>query len=160
MNKIGILGGMLLSTALAFWLGAAASREVDASDARKKAVETAAAPKAIGPYSQAIVAGELVFLAGQIGLDPKTGEMVAGGTKEQAEQVMNNLEAVLKAAGSDFDSVVKATIYLADINDFAAVNEIYGRRFKAPYPARATVQTARLPRDARVEIELVALVRK
>jgi 2-iminobutanoate/2-iminopropanoate deaminase len=127
---------------------------------KKRAVETADAPMAIGAYSQAIIAADFVFVSGQIGLDPKSGNMVEGGAAEQTEQVMKNLGAVLKASKSDFDNVVKATIFLADINDFAKVNEIYGRRFKAPFPARATVQVARLPRDARVEIELTALVKK
>ena len=150
---------------LAIFLGAAAwifsAGESSASpDKNKKAVETADAPKAIGAYSQAIIADDFIFVSGQIGLDPKTGQMVEGGVEAQTEQVMENLDAVLKAAKSDFDGVVKATIYLADMNDFAKVNEIYGRHFKAPFPARATVQAARLPRDARVEIELTALVKK
>jgi 2-iminobutanoate/2-iminopropanoate deaminase len=156
--KIGAPSISLALLALGGWFVWPATGE--ASDERKKAVETAAAPKAIGPYSQAIVAGDLVFVSGQIGLDPKTGNLVEGGTAAEAEQAMKNLEAVLKAAKSDFESVVKATVYLADINDFAKVNEIYGRYFKAPFPARATVQAARLPRDARVEIELTAMVKK
>lgn len=156
---INLVVGLALCLMAAFWfapLESSASLEND----KKKAVETADAPKAIGAYSQAIVADDFVFVSGQIGLDPKTGNMVEGGTSEQTEQVMKNLGAVLRASKSDFDSAVKATIYLADINDFAKVNEIYGRHFKAPFPARATVQVARLPRDARVEIELTALVKK
>lgn len=157
--KVGLIVGLSLGLTAAFGFSTSeggASVEKD----RKKVVETADAPKAIGAYSQAIVAGGFAFVSGQIGLDPKTGNMVEGGVAEQTERVMKNLEAVLRAANSDFDSVVKATIFLADINDFAKVNEIYGRRFKAPFPARATVQVARLPRDARVEIELAAIVKK
>ena len=123
----------------------------------KKIVQTDDAPRAIGPYSQAIVAGELVFASGQIPTDPQTGEFVAGGVAEQTEQVLRNLAAVLEAAGSGLDRVVKTTVFLADMNDFAAMNEVYGRFFASEPPARATVQAARLPRDARVEIEAIAL---
>jgi 2-iminobutanoate/2-iminopropanoate deaminase len=124
----------------------------------KQIVSTESAPQAIGPYSQATVAGGFLFASGQIPLDPQTGEFVAGGIREQTEQVMRNLGAVLAAAGSGFDRVVKTTVYLADMNDFAAMNEVYGRYFESEPPARATVQAARLPRDARVEIDLIALV--
>ena len=124
----------------------------------KQIVSTEQAPRAIGPYSQAVVAGGFLFASGQIPLDPRTGEFVAGGVREQTEQVMRNLGAVLAAAGSGFDRVVKTTVYLADMNDFAAMNEVYGLYFAADPPARATVQAARLPRDARVEIDLIALV--
>ena len=127
--------------------------------AQKRAVETNDAPKAIGPYSQAIVANGFVFAAGQIGTDPKTG-VLADGTEAQVEQTLNNIAAVLKASGSSMDNVVKATVFLADINDFAKMNEIYGRHFKAPFPARSTVQVARLPRDAKVEIDVVAVLNK
>lgn len=126
--------------------------------AQKKAVETPDAPKAIGPYSQAIVANGFVFAAGQIGTDPKTG-VLADGVEAQAEQVLKNLAAVLKASGSSMENVVKATVFLADMNDFAKMNEIYGKHFKAPFPARSTVQVARLPRDAKVEIEVIALTK-
>jgi 2-iminobutanoate/2-iminopropanoate deaminase len=133
----------------------------DASDkSKKKEVETADAPKAIGAYSQAIIADDFVFLAGQIGIEPKSGKLVAGGIEAETEQVLKNIEAVLKAGKSDFDNVVKTTIFLADINDFAKVNEIYSKYFKAPFPARSTVQVAKLPRDARIEIEVTALVKK
>jgi 2-iminobutanoate/2-iminopropanoate deaminase len=125
----------------------------------KRAVETSDAPKAIGPYAQAIVANGFVFTAGQVGADPKTGALVEGGITEQTEQVLKNLEAVLKAAGSSLDDVVKATVFLADLNDFANMNEVYAKRFKTPYPARSTFQAARLPRDARLEIEVVAIAR-
>ncbi|MFI5299981.1 MAG: RidA family protein [Polyangiales bacterium] len=121
-------------------------------------VSTASAPAAIGPYSQAVKANGFVFLSGQIPLDPATGKMVEGGIEREAEQVMTNLAAVLDAAGSSFDQVVRSTIYLVDLADFAKVNEIYGRRFPSAPPARATVQVAALPRGAKVEIDLVALV--
>ena len=126
----------------------------------KRAVETADAGKAIGPYSHAIIANGFIFLAGKIGADPKTGVLVEGGITEQTEQVLKNLEAVLKAAGSSLDAVVKTTVFLADMNDFEKMNAVYGKRFKTPFPARSTVQVARLPRDAKVEIEAVAVVRK
>jgi 2-iminobutanoate/2-iminopropanoate deaminase len=124
----------------------------------KTIVRTDHAPAAIGPYSQAVRAGGFVFLSGQIPLDPATGEMIDGPIEAQTERVMKNLEAVLAAAGSSFDRVVRATIYLVDLGDFAKVNAIYGARFPNDPPARATVQVAALPRGARVEIDLVALV--
>jgi 2-iminobutanoate/2-iminopropanoate deaminase len=123
-------------------------------------VSTDAAPKAIGPYSQAIRAGGLLYCSGQIALDPATGELVgAGDVAAEARQVMANLTAVLAAGGSSWDQVVKATIFLADLGDFAAVNAIYGEAVGQAPPARATVEVARLPRDARVEIDLIALAR-
>ncbi|MBA3439523.1 MAG: RidA family protein [Pyrinomonadaceae bacterium] len=126
----------------------------------KQTIETEKAPRAIGPYSQAVVAGGFVFASGQIPLDPQTGEFVAGGVAEQTKQVLINLIAVLEAAGSSLDQVVKTTVFLADMKDFAAMNEVYGRYFSAEPPARATVEAARLPRDARVEIEAVAIAGK
>lgn len=126
----------------------------------KQIVKTGLAPQAIGPYSQAIKAGGFVFASGQIPIDPETGEFVPGGIAEQTRQVMKNLAAVLDAAGSDLQLVVKTTVYLADMAEFTAMNEIYGRFFTDEPPARATVQAARLPRDARVEIEAVALLRE
>ncbi len=123
----------------------------------KQIVETEEAPRAIGPYSQAVVAAGLVFTSGQIPTDPATGEFVPGGIAEQTEQVLRNLSAVLDAAGTSISRVVKTTVFLADMNDFAAMNEVYGRFFGAEPPARSTVEAARLPRDARVEIEAVAL---
>lgn len=137
----------------------AASVAVNAQIASKRAVESADAPKAIGPYSQAIIANGFIFTAGQVGSDPKTGTLVEGGIEAQTEQVLRNIEAVLKAAGSSFEDVVKTTVFLTDINDFAKMNEIYAKRFKAPFPARSTVQVAKLPRDAKIEIEAVAVVR-
>ena len=119
-------------------------------------VATPGAPKAIGPYSQAIVSGQLIFTSGQIPLDPETQQMVTGDIRAQTERVMENLGAVLAAAGAGFEDVVKATIFVADLADFATVNEIYGKRFPRSPPARSTVQVAALPKGARVEIELIA----
>jgi 2-iminobutanoate/2-iminopropanoate deaminase len=126
----------------------------------KKVVQTEAAPQALGPYSQAIVANDTVYCAGQIPLDPATGNVVAGGIAEQTHQVLRNLRAVLKAAGSDLDRAVKTTVFLKSMDSFAAMNEVYGRPeyFGAAAPARSTVEVARLPRDVMVEIEVVALV--
>lgn len=126
----------------------------------RQIVKTGLAPEAIGPYSQAIKAGGFVFASGQIPLDPETGKFVAGGIAEQTRQVMKNLAAVLNAAGSDLQLVVKTTVFLADMAEFAAMNEVYGTFFLDEPPARATVQAAALPRDARVEIEAVALLRE
>jgi 2-iminobutanoate/2-iminopropanoate deaminase len=123
----------------------------------KQIVSSEQAPKAIGPYSQAVVAGGFIFASGQIPFDPSTGEFVEGGVAEQTEQVLKNLTAVLGAAGASLADVVKTTVFLADMNDFAVMNEVYGRFFTEYPPARATVQAARLPRDARVEIEVIAL---
>ena len=122
----------------------------------RKAVSADGAPKAIGPYSQAIRAGSLLFLSGQIPIDPATGQMVDGDIAQQTHRVFKNLAAILQEAGASFDHVVRTTVYLADMNDFAAMNEVYGTYFSSPAPARATVQAARLPRDARVEIDLIA----
>ena len=123
----------------------------------KETVSTENAPGAIGPYSQAIKAGGMVFCSGQIPIDPKTGEFVSDMVREQTEQVLRNLSEVLRAAGSSLDAVVKTTVFLADMDDFAEMNEVYGRFFNENKPARATVEAARLPRDARVEIECIAL---
>ncbi len=120
-------------------------------------VQTDGAPAAIGPYSQAITHGGLVFTAGQIPLDPATMQLVEGDVAAETERVMQNLAAVLEAAGASLGSVVKTTVFLADMNDFAAMNEVYGRWFGDHAPARSTVQVARLPRDARVEIECIAV---
>jgi 2-iminobutanoate/2-iminopropanoate deaminase len=124
----------------------------------KLVVSTEGAPKAIGPYSQAIAASGMLFCSGQIPLDPKTGEMVAGDVRAQAKRVMENLGAVLQAGGASFTSVVRTTIYLQDLKDFAAVNEVYGSYFPGAPPARATVQVAGLPRGALVEIDAIAVV--
>ncbi len=122
----------------------------------KEEIATAGAPQAIGPYSQAIRSSGLLFLSGQIGLEPASGQIVAGGVSVEARQVLSNLQAVLKAAGASMDAIVRTTIYLVDMNDFVAVNEIYGSFFQRPYPARATVAVAALPRGARVEIDAIA----
>jgi len=122
----------------------------------REAVSTPAAPAAIGPYSQAVRAGGLLFVSGQIPLDPASGQMVAGSIADQTRQVFENLQAILTAAGSSFDRVARTTVYLADMSDFAAMNEVYGTYFSSPAPARSTVQAARLPKDARVEIDLIA----
>ncbi len=123
---------------------------------RMKAVYSKQAPAALGPYSQAIEADGVVYSSGQVGLDPETGELVAG-VEAQAHQVMHNLKAVLSAAGLDLAHVAKTTIYLADMADFATVNAIYAEYFAEPYPARSTVQAARLPKDALIEVDVVAL---
>lgn len=126
---------------------------------KKKQVQTDKAPKAIGPYSQGIIAGDLVFCSGQIPIDPATGDLINGTIEDQTRRVLRNLQAVLEAAGSSLDQVVKATVFLEDMNDFAKMNAVYAEFFKPPYPARAAVQVARLPRDVKVEIEAIALIK-
>ena len=120
-------------------------------------VQTDNAPRAIGPYSQAIRANGFVFASGQIPLDPATMQIVEGGIGPQTERVMKNLQGVLEAAGSSLEGVVKTTVFLVDLNDFAEMNEVYGSFFTEPPPARSTVQVARLPRDVRVEIDVIAI---
>ena len=120
------------------------------------AVSTESAPKAIGPYSQAVRAGSLLFVSGQIPIDPLTGSLVEGDIAAQTRRVLQNVGAILEAAGASFGHVVRTTVFLADMDDFAAMNEVYGTCFTSPAPARATVQVARLPRDARVEIDVIA----
>jgi 2-iminobutanoate/2-iminopropanoate deaminase len=122
----------------------------------KQIISTGLAPKAIGPYSQAVAWNGLVYLSGQIPLDPATGQLVEGGIAEQTVRVLDNLKAVLEAAGSDLAHVLKTTVFLKDMGEFAAMNEVYGRYFSQNPPARATVEAARLPRVVRVEIECVA----
>jgi 2-iminobutanoate/2-iminopropanoate deaminase len=122
----------------------------------REPISTPEAPGAIGPYSQAIRTGQLLFVSGQIPLDPATGALVSGDIAAQTDRVLKNLGAILVAAGTSFDRVVKTTVYLADMSEFAAMNDVYGRYFRAPAPARATIQAARLPRDVRVEIDLIA----
>jgi len=124
-----------------------------------KQISTAGAPAAIGPYSQAIENNGMVFCSGQIGLEPKTGALVAGGIEVETRRALENLRAVLAAAGLHLRNVVKTTIFLADLGDFDVVNRIYGEHFEEPYPARSTVQAAALPRKARVEIEAIAIKR-
>lgn len=123
----------------------------------KEIIQTASAPQAIGPYSQAVKINGFVFASGQIPIDPATGEFVGGGIEEQTEQVLKNLSAVLEAAGSGLGSVIKTTVFLADMQEFTAMNGVYGKFFGQEPPARATVEAARLPRDARVEIEAIAV---
>ena len=124
----------------------------------KEIISTENAPGAIGPYSQAIKAGNMVFCSGQIPIDPATGDFVSADVAEQTEQVLINLTAVLEAAGASLSDVVKTTVFLADMGEFAAMNDVYARHFLENKPARATVQAARLPRDARVEIDCIAVV--
>jgi len=123
----------------------------------KETISTDNAPGAIGPYSQAVKTGNMVFCSGQIPIDPATGEFVSGDVAEQTRQVLKNLSAVLEAAGTDLNNVVKTTVFLADMNDFTAMNDVYAEFFSENKPARATVQAARLPRDARVEIDCIAV---
>jgi 2-iminobutanoate/2-iminopropanoate deaminase len=123
---------------------------------KRQIVATDAAPKAIGPYSQAVWAGDFLFCAGQIPLDPVTGNMVAGGVSEQTTRVLENIRGVLQSQGLDFGRVVKVTVFLSDMNNFAAMNEVYANYFTKGPPARSTVQVARLPKDALVEIEVIA----
>ncbi len=119
-------------------------------------VATPAAPKAIGPYSQAVRAGGFLYVSGQVGLDPVTGTLVEGGIVGETRRVMQNISAILEAAGASFDHVVRSTVFLASLDDFPAMNEVYGGFFSTPAPARATVEAARLPRNAKVEIDVVA----
>jgi 2-iminobutanoate/2-iminopropanoate deaminase len=123
---------------------------------KKQAVQTVHAPGAIGPYSQAIKAGHLLFVSGQIPLDPKSGELVKGSIADEAKRVLENLKAIIEAAGGTLGDVVRTTIYLKDMGQFAAVNEVYAGYFSQPYPARATVEVARLPKDVNVEIDAIA----
>jgi 2-iminobutanoate/2-iminopropanoate deaminase len=122
----------------------------------RQAVSTPSAPKAIGPYSQAIRAGSLLFVSGQVPIDPATGQIINGDIAAQTHRVFQNIGEILTAGGASFDHVVRTTVFLADMNDFAAMNEVYATYFTAPAPARATVQVSRLPKDARVEIDVIA----
>jgi 2-iminobutanoate/2-iminopropanoate deaminase len=124
----------------------------------KQEINTENAPKAIGPYSQGIIANGFVFASGQIPLDSATGELNTGSVEEQAHLVLTNLKAVIEASGSSMDKVVKCTVFLEDMDDYGAVNAIYGEYFNAPYPARAAIQVARLPKDVKVEIEAIAIL--
>lgn len=122
----------------------------------KQAISSPGAPTAIGPYSPAIRSGQLLFVSGQVPIDPATGQIIAGDIAAQTRRVLDNIGALLTAGGRAFADVVRTTVFLADMNDFAAMNEVYGQYFSEPYPARATVQVARLPKDARVEIDVIA----
>jgi len=124
----------------------------------RQAVATPAAPAAIGPYSQAIRAGGLLFVSGQVPIDPATGQIVDGDIATQTHRALRNIAAILKAADASLDHVVRTTVFLADMNDFAAMNEIYAEYFTSPAPARATVQVSRLPKDARIEIDVIAAI--
>jgi 2-iminobutanoate/2-iminopropanoate deaminase len=124
----------------------------------REIVTTDRGPKAIGPYSQAVKANGFVFVSGQVAIDPKTQQVIEGAIVPQTERVMENLKGIVEASGSSLDKVVKTTVFLADMNDFAAMNEVYARYFPANPPARATVQVSRLPKDVRVEIEVIALI--
>jgi len=124
----------------------------------RQAVSTPAAPQAIGPYSQAVRAGGMLFVSGQIPIDPATGALIEGTIADQTHRVFQNLRAILEAAGGSFDGVVRTTVYLADMADFAAMNEVYGNYFTSPAPARSTVQAAALPKYARVEIDVIAVL--
>ena len=122
------------------------------------AVSTGSAPNALGPYSQAIRAGEFLFVSGQVPIDPATGNLVEGDIRDQTRRALQNIGAILSAAGTSFQHVVRTTVYLADLSDFAAMNEVYATFFTSPQPARSTIQAARLPRDARVEIDVIAFL--
>ena len=123
----------------------------------KQAVSSADAPKAIGPYSPAVRAGQLVFISGQVPIDPSTGNLIDGDIAAQTRRALDNLGALLKAAGLSYANVVRTTVFLADMNDFSAMNQAYATFFSEPYPARSTVQVSRLPKDARVEIDVIAV---
>ena len=122
----------------------------------RQAVSTPSAPQAIGPYSQGVRAGSLLFVSGQVPIDPATGNIIEGDIAAQTHRVLQNIGEILKAGGASFDHVVRTTVFLADMNDFTAMNAVYATYFTAPAPARATVQVSRLPRDARVEIDVIA----
>jgi 2-iminobutanoate/2-iminopropanoate deaminase len=124
----------------------------------KELVTAAGAAKAIGPYSPALKIGNMVFLSGSIPLDPVSGQIVEGGIKEQTTRVMENIKALLEAAGANLNQVVRTTVYMVDLGEFTAVNDIYASYFQAPYPARSTVQVVKLPKDVRVEIDVIAII--
>jgi len=125
---------------------------------KKEVLTTKNAPEAIGPYSQAIKVGDLLYTSGQIPINPATGQVVQGGIEAQTKQVLENINAILVNAGSSFKNVIKSTVFVKDMNDFTTINNIYGQYFKDPYPARSLVEVARLPKDVLIEIEVIALV--
>lgn len=133
------------------------SLTINGGKVEKKIIYTERAPKPIGPYSQAIVAGDFIFTSGQIPIDPRTNQVVQGDIKGQTRQVLENLKAVLEAAGATFDDVVKVNVYMKDLNEFSAMNEVYSEYFKNSPPARTTVEVSRLPRDVKIEIDLIAV---
>jgi len=153
MTRRLFLGFLFLGTLLGNVLGVNKGKE---QIKMKKEVKTKNAPEAIGPYSQAIVTNGLVFASGQIAIDPQSGQIVEGDIEKQTRQVLTNLKAVLEAAGSSLEKVVKCTVFLQDMNDFGRMNAVYSEFFRPPYPARAAVQVARLPKDVKVEIEAIA----
>jgi 2-iminobutanoate/2-iminopropanoate deaminase len=155
MKRSAIAG---ITTAVAVSLAVTTSCTIRQVRPTMQSVHTDNAPAAIGPYSQAVVANGFVFTAGQVPFDPTTMQLVEGDIAAQTEQVMRNLQAILQQAGADLSTVVKTTVFLKDMNDFAAMNEVYARHFGDHKPARSTVQVARLPRDANVEIEVVAVL--
>ena len=155
MKRSAIAGIM---TAVAVSLAVTTSCTIRQVRPTMQSVHTDNAPAAIGPYSQAVVANGFVFTAGQVPFDPRTMQLVEGDIAAQTEQVMRNLQAILRQAGADLSTVVKTTVFLKDMNDFTAMNEVYARHFGDHKPARSTVQVARLPRDAQVEIEVVAVL--
>ena len=124
----------------------------------KELITAAGSPQAIGPYSPAVKVGNMLFLSGSIPLDPVSGQLVEGGIKEQTTRVLENIQGLLAAAGTDFNHVVRTTVFMVDLGEFTAMNEVYASYFSAPYPARSTVQVARLPRDVRVEIDVIAVL--
>ena len=124
----------------------------------KELITAAGAPKAIGPYSPAVRVGNMLFLSGSIPLDPVSGQLVEGGIKEQTTRVLENIKGLLAAAGTDFNHVVRTTVFMVDLAEFGAMNEVYASYFSAPYPARSTVQVVKLPRDVRVEIDVIAVL--
>ena len=124
----------------------------------KELITAAGAPRAIGPYSPGLKVGNLLFLSGSIPLDPVSGQLVEGGIKEQTTRVMENIKGLLAAAGADFNNVARTTVFMVDLGEFAAMNEVYASYFTAPYPARSTVQVVKLPRDVRVEIDVIAVL--
>ena len=132
--------------------------EQDHEGGLKQLVTAAGAAKAIGPYSPALKVGNLLFLSGSIPLDPSSGQLVDGGIKEQTTRVMENIKALLEAAGASFNHVARTTVFMVDLGEFAAMNEVYSSYFTAPYPARSTVQVVKLPRDVRVEIDVIAVL--
>lgn len=162
--KQNILRLTMSALAMSCWFicvhGQTTSGTQKAGATERRIVQIPGAPPSRAPISPAIVVGDLVFTSGQIGIDPKTGQMAPGGLEAEAEQVLKNLAAVLDAAGSSISHVVKATVFLADMNDYAAMNEIYRRHFSKDFPARSAVQVAKLPANARIEIEAVALIKK
>lgn len=162
MNQRNVITHLLAVTFLSLGFSACVTPETHepetaASEAVRRVISAENAPAAVGPYSQAIQAGNMLFLAGQIGLDPATRTIVEGGIEAETRQVMSNLDAVLKAAGFSMSDVVQAQVFLADLNDYAVMNEIYGAYFPTMPPGRAAVQVARLPLDARVEIMMTAV---